>query len=227
MPRHGPPGQGPDGLRKCENPYIAGSMTPFLRHAAFVLIGLLMAACRKGENDPLLSLNTRKARLAGEWVVTTGKATLNYRLRASDGTLFIYNESYTFADNGLRLNTNASSAPVTMVGTYLLELSIKKDGAFTLQETLFGNKFKATGTWAFCNGVGEGRKKESVFFNITSSEFGSSPKHIFNRHAATFAYDITELRNKKIVLHSAGKVFMNDVGEYVTCSTEFEFVPSS
>jgi hypothetical protein len=39
------------------------------------LIGLtlIVGACRKGENDPLLSLKSRQARLAGEWVVSSSE----------------------------------------------------------------------------------------------------------------------------------------------------------
>ena len=36
----------------------------------FALLSVTILACKKGENDPFLSLSSRKARLAGEWKLT-------------------------------------------------------------------------------------------------------------------------------------------------------------
>ena len=45
-----------------------------------LLILALVAAftsCKKGENDPFLSLKSRKGRLAGDWIVKSATYTLN------------------------------------------------------------------------------------------------------------------------------------------------------
>ena len=45
--------------------------------AAMVLVANL-SSCKKGENDPFLSLKSRKARLCGEWTVTKSEGTSSY-----------------------------------------------------------------------------------------------------------------------------------------------------
>lgn len=54
----------------------------------FILLGILgllvsHIGCKKGENDPTLSLRSRKARLVGKWVFEEGSMTLNQNSRYS------------------------------------------------------------------------------------------------------------------------------------------------
>lgn len=49
--------------------------------AASILMG-----CKKGENDPLISLKTRKSRLSGEWKVSFAEYSINDSTYSYDGT---------------------------------------------------------------------------------------------------------------------------------------------
>jgi hypothetical protein len=63
--------------------------TRFYYLLVFGLLFLFPAACKKGENDPLISLRTRKDRVAGDWRLTGGSATRKV-IRYKDP--FIYNQ---------------------------------------------------------------------------------------------------------------------------------------
>lgn len=183
---------------------------------AFILIAglvLCFAGCKKGEDDPAVSLRTRKARLAGEWRLISGKAS-----RTAEG----YNESFTFDGSSMKVNVT-SYYPVVYTGKYSLGLTIKKDGSFTFKENFAGGILDGKGVWNFNTGVGEDKKKEAVIFTIDKVDHGYTADNMFNRYSVNFIYKIKELRNKKLVIYSAGKVYVDTKGNYVTLSTEYVF----
>ncbi len=149
-------------------------------------------ACKKGENDPTLSLKSRKVRLAGEWTVAaemtdkttittnTSGATTSTSNTTSDGATFTekYSQTGSFAYSTVTNGTVTSS-------TY----SIKKDGTWSSKEVIKENSSTTTtsagtspvqslnivttteksGTWQFTGknkGIDE-KKKESVIFSTT------------------------------------------------------------
>src|SRR6185436_4431068 len=82
----------------------------------FVLTMLVFFfGCKKGEEDPRISLRTRKARLAGEWRLKNGSASY---------TIDNYNENYLFDGTRLRMTTTQLGPPVYYTGTYILNLDI-------------------------------------------------------------------------------------------------------
>lgn len=60
-------------------------------HKILILIGMMgllfsLIGCKKGENDPTLSLRSRKARLVGKWVLEEGNMTLNENYKATQSS---------------------------------------------------------------------------------------------------------------------------------------------
>lgn len=186
---------------------------PFL----IVLAGLFFTGCKKGEDDPSVSLRTRKNRLTGEWRMISG--------RAAYTAANMYNETYTFDGTKLRLNITSPGNPVVYLGSYILNLTIRKDGTFSVNEILGNLVFNAEGTWNFNTGVGEEKKKENAVFFVDQVNKGYTfGYHLFNRSATNFVYKIKELRNKKLVIYSAGKLYSHANGLYVDYSTEYTFI---
>jgi len=178
----------------------------------FALITVfLVAGCKKGEEDPSISLRSRAKRLEGDWRLVSGNASYT-----TDG----YNETYVFTGTKVKLTTTLYY-PVE--GIYLLGLKIKKAGTFTLKEYLLGAKLEASGTWNFNTGVGETKKKEEVIFTIDDVQMGYTGYNIFNRNSTHFVYKIKELRDKKLVINSAGKIYSESKGRYATFSTDYIF----
>jgi hypothetical protein len=175
---------------------------------------LFLSTCKKGVDDPKFSFRTRKARLAGEWRMVSGKASY---------TEPFYNESYTFDGSNFNENYTSGSSPIVYVGKYSLNLNINKDGSFLFKEAFVNSRFEGGGTWNFNSGNGKAKSKESVAFLIDEVNQGYTNSHFFNRLKASFVYKIKELRNKKLVINSSGKIYSDSKGEYATFSSEYTF----
>ncbi|MGD1846584.1 MAG: hypothetical protein ACFB10_14445 [Salibacteraceae bacterium] len=152
---------------------------------ALLALALLQTGCRKGEDDPFLSLRSRKARLVADWnldswsesypVMYSG-VVYPHEIQLNSNEL---SEQYPF-----RFATNPDSV-VTFNYTGVLndtKFEIKEDGRFQFQvvyvqsgSTPDGSSFTRTrnfsvsGTWSFLDGVGEFRNKERVQFQIENS----------------------------------------------------------
>lgn len=114
-------------------------------------------ACKKGENDPAISLKSRKSRLVGE-------------LKLASGTVTIINAGTTTT-----ITFNGSTATISPGGTvsYTETYTINKDGSW--EATIFedGDTRKWVGQWYFmsANKDKEMKDKECVGFVITQQTF--------------------------------------------------------
>lgn len=181
----------------------------------FIFFIFLFSECKKGEEDPSISLRTRKNRLTGDWRLIKGSASYT-----TDG----YNESYTFDGSSFVL-FQSYSFPYYYYGKYSLNLKIEKDGSFTFNENHASVILEASGEWNFNTGVGEKKKKEEVTFLIDDVKKGyTNGNNFFNRGATHFVYKITELRNKQLTISTSGKVYTDNKGKYSTFSTNYTFI---
>jgi hypothetical protein len=188
-------------------------MKHILLGSTALLLLLTFTTCKKGPDDPFISLRSRTARLAGEWQLQSGTA--SYTSHNS------VNESFTF--DGVQLHANITAQNVIYIGSYILNLSILKNGTFTMNELIAGNTLNAQGTWSFNSGIGDDKKKEDVAFFIDKVNKGTTAdEHLFNRSNTQFFYKLTELRNKKLVMQSVGKVYTGN--DYYDFTTEYTFI---
>jgi hypothetical protein len=140
-----------------------------------------MLSCKKGEDDPLFSLRSRKARVTGDWKMTSGSST-----SASD-------PSKVTTYNGTTATEGKDTYPFTF------KISFKKDGSFSYEVLTDNYHMSCKGTWDFTTGIGEYKNKEQLFLTITSrSDTYESITYSGTGEHETF--DIKELRNKKMVL---------------------------
>jgi hypothetical protein len=185
--------------------------------SVFTFISLLSVTnCKKGEDDPLVSLRSRKERLVGDWRLQSGTATY---------TQDTYRESYIFDGSNVTLYVAAPSYAAGYKGKYFLNLNISKDGKFIFKELLSNVVLEASGTWNFNVGVGKEKKKEDILFYIDKVIAGyTNGNNLFNRTNTSFVYKIKELRNKKMVITSTGKIYSDSRGKYTTLSNEYIFI---
>ena len=179
-----------------------------------LIISFIFASCKKGEDDPIISLRSRTTRLTGEWRLVSGTAAY---------TTTGYNETYSI--DGTNVTETITSSKYYYTGKYILNLTILKDGTFCFKEFLAGATLEASGTWNFNNGIGEDKKKEDVIFLIDNVKTGYTYGYnLFNRGCTNFVYKIRELRNDRLVIHSSGKLYSDSRGRYETMSTEYVFI---
>ncbi|MBK9478404.1 MAG: hypothetical protein IPN99_06110 [Bacteroidetes bacterium] len=144
----------------------------------------VLPACKKGEEDPFLSLRSRKSRVAGEWTVesreekvTTSKVSPSVNSTSTETTTIngsTYTYNYTSGSNTTTINGT--------VGTY--KVTFEKDGAwkstyeyttvftfgtspFTTVETTL-TKIESSGIWNFLGKVGDAKNKENLSVSTTS-----------------------------------------------------------
>ncbi|MFN4235607.1 MAG: hypothetical protein ACK4IK_12460 [Bacteroidia bacterium] len=122
--------------------------------AVAALVAPTLESCKKGENDPGLSLRSRKGRVAGEWTVksweykststsnttetqTTSPSSLsdgtdtyssnNTETVSFDGTNFKHSETWSYTNNNVTTTNDT-----TYTGTGEIKYTFEKDGTFSM-----------------------------------------------------------------------------------------------
>jgi hypothetical protein len=143
-----------------------------------IILGVIMvlpffSGCKKGEQDPFLSLRSRDGRLIKEWKLTKMEGTrLYHQLVPKDST---NTTNYSF-DGTTRTKTVTSSGTsnatvTTMTGAY--DMTINEDGSIAINEvmTTSGTSSVTTtltsqGTWVWVTG---NKKKDHLQLSLGGS----------------------------------------------------------
>ena len=139
---------------------------------AFTAISL---SCKKGENDPFLSLKSRDSRITGIWELTnldyTETDTYSY-----DGTTVTTTSTETYDGS---LLTMVSDGDVDTY-SYTYTLTIEKDGTYNVYIILDGYRNEKTGNWWWLD---DKKRKTRIAFD---DDLGS--------------FEIDRLTNKELIL---------------------------
>jgi hypothetical protein len=149
-------------------------------------------SCKKGENDPTISLRSRKARLVGEWTLSEG----SYTYTEPGGSA-----SYVF--NGSTKVTTISGFP-SVSQIYTQKVTIEKDGSYKIELNNDGNFSTEEGGWFFGdkNKELDLKNKEIVCFSGKKYTSGSD----FTEYTGLWAisspsvWKIDQLKNKEIII---------------------------
>lgn len=168
---------------------------------AFVITGtILFDGClKKGEDDPFLSLRSRKARVVGDWEVVSYKYTDTYNSYSNPSQ----NNIYTYTMNGSTYTSvstypNNPSNNYTSSGTETIDWTFEKDGTYKQTNTQDGQMYTSEGTWNFTSGVGELKNKSQI--TIYGQKYtGTGYSSTYTGNYVDMAYDLKELKNKKMV----------------------------
>jgi hypothetical protein len=169
--------------------------------AALTIAALSFESCKKGENDPFLSLHTRKTRVSGSWTVKKGEGT---RTSGSSTTTWTYDGATYTETQGSTSNSIAET--VTM--------NFEKDGTFKIVDTYtnasvnYTETYTTTGTWNFTAGVGEDKNKDNIVLRTLSytdaqtigSTSTTSTSTYTGDSAPSAIYYLDELKNKEMII---------------------------
>lgn len=172
---------------------------------------LLLDSCKKGENDPFLSLKSRKARVVGEWTVTASSQT---DVNDSGSSSTTTTTTYDGTTETTTVGSNSSTRTVTF--TY----NFKKDGTFTYVETETGEVLSTPytdvtttdGNWNFTGRIGEDKNKESIVLYITSMKndftMSGNTNSSTNTYTGTDRFSVVmkldRLSNKEMIVLTKG-----------------------
>ena len=168
---------------------------------AVLLLFFITPSCKKGEEDPAMSLLSRKARLSGEWKLSsinskeendspslvfnttiegTGEQiTVSKELHYDDGSTLTGTETQTINEYSLKINKDGSWE------RYIdYDFVSKGSTEIEISEVTGGTKVITKGTWAFAGKTkGSYKNKERLILTVTEDEVrnkerleGAAPK---------------------------------------------------
>jgi hypothetical protein len=142
---------------------------------------LVTPSCKKGENDPALSLSSRTGRIAGEWTLASASWTSSYTYEWG-GEDYKDTDTYTYDGTTMTVAskteniTTSTSVETTSSYTYSQSSTFEKDGAYSTTTTADGNTSTAEGFWYFAgkSKTADLKKKEAVIVSYNSETWGGN-----------------------------------------------------
>lgn len=166
-----------------------------------IVLALSCIGCKKGEEDPTISLRSRKTRICKEWRVSEGTSKY-YQLSPSNTNSGIstYNELYTTSDV-----TIAISNGYTGKGRYTYTFEIKEDGTYNIYKNIElddGNNIVETerGAWYFLTKNKDLKTKTFEIIAFQPTRYNTMGLSVSMISSNPVLYRIIELRNDKLHL---------------------------
>lgn len=112
-----------------------------------VLLAPVLEGCKKGDEDPGLSLRSRKGRIAGEWNVSNYDETTTFTQNSStfigpstnssssNGTIKLTYDGENFTTENITNSSTGGSTSVKSIAKGDFKYAFEKDGTFTLTQT--------------------------------------------------------------------------------------------
>jgi len=177
-------------------------------HIILILTGMLLptlflvTGCKKGENDPMLTLRTRKARLTGDWLLKSGDMLYKTNLYTRADTFSndtLYSKVITGGNTSLTVFAHRETQSFFRDGSY--EVNIQKSYIGGTQQTI-----KQKGHWQFIAKTRLGKLKHREALMITVTEYGEQGPGTCNCTRTETQplygdiYLIDQLKNSEIIL---------------------------
>lgn len=165
--------------------------------SAIILASIALDSCKKGEDDPTISFKSRKGRVAGDWKVTAMTSTNSWTSSGVTSTTVYTSNGTTFTET-----TTVTGFPSsTTTGVETAEYTFEKDGTYKYNGNNDGDIETGSGTWNFTDGVGDMKKKSQItmYEQAFTTTSGSGSSQSWTGNYVDYAYDLKELRSKKMV----------------------------
>ncbi len=155
-----------------------------------IVIGF--TSCKKGEDDPFLSLKSRDSRLKGEWVMKSASITDTYSASGLSSTS-------TTTYNGTQMTETVATGSDTWAYTY--NITIEKDGTCKMVEVDDGSTTNYEGTWVWShkNKSNETKNKEIINFTYTKETYNSST-YQYTGISVDESWQIQKLASKELIV---------------------------
>ncbi|MBL0047444.1 MAG: hypothetical protein IPP32_05010 [Bacteroidetes bacterium] len=186
-------------------------------------VAAVMPSCKKGEDDPFLSLRSRKGRVAGDWTVESKIDTRTDLTTGSTTTITINGSDYTRTSNGTFSSTTKGTIGAF---TYTFEKDGKWNSVYELTTvntsgsggsattTTTTKHVESSGIWNFLGKIGEAKNKENMSVSKTleitrtttkvenpivgTSTGESTQTDTFGENESVEIWKLTQLKNKEL-----------------------------
>ena len=195
------------------------------------VICLSLASCKKGDGDPFISFRSRKARLTGNWKVSSLKSTFKYNNKTTETTFDGTKKKVVYTVIDTTIADSVYNIVTTTVYTGETITDYNKDGSYyyleNFQNIATGNvvTIEATGNWYFMgeNSEANYKNKELLAMQVKNYAYnpflGSDYNTIFQGANTLNVYEIYELKNKEIIL----KVNKTETIDFIKYTTVMEY----
>jgi hypothetical protein len=186
--------------------------------ATVALVMPVFNGCKKGENDPAISLRSRKSRITGEWKVSKMEETQTTTPSCSG--CYGSTDKTTF-DGTSKTVVSTSAAPGSTASTWVYTVSaatltIDKEGTYTYTWTEVLTSVDGTpvtgatpstyteeGVWNFSGGAGDTKSKSELVMASTKRTWttgGVSSTSTTTGNTTGSISTIDQLKNKEMIL---------------------------
>lgn len=189
------------------------------------LFTITVVSCKKGENDPFLSLLTRKQRLEGNWKIVKEESKQTITNNAVGDTSIVINSIY---DGTKQITTTTYTAldvdySYSVIDTiyYVEEIKFDKDGSYTktFEMSDLTNSTFTDGNWIFLgeSEANELKNKEAILLTTTKFTQTNGTNTSIESYTDTDGdtYVINQLKNTELIL-TVDKSSRSDDGMHLT-----------
>jgi len=174
-----------------------------LRFAIVLFVSVIaFSGCKKGDDDPFISLRSRTARLAGDWKLSgmdyTSTSTSTY-----SGTSYTTTTKVTYSGTVKTSTSTTSGQSNTTTTVYTETLTIEKDGTFSGTVIDDGDASTYAGNWMWVkkNKSQDLKNKEAVIMTMTNyTGDGDSDTYSGKSNSPSDMWVIKKLANKELVI---------------------------
>ena len=139
--------------------------------AMIALAVLPFQACKKGPDDPVISLRSRTARLTGVWKLTKDESTTTIFRNGSLESTIVSSFDGAFRTVVTNKNNGSGSPEITTEKqAYSATWSINKDHTLKMESIQDGETYIREGTWVWLDGNGKDVKNKEVVKFLISKE---------------------------------------------------------
>ncbi len=129
-----------------------------------------ITSCKKGENDPFVSLKSRKARVVGEWTVNSSELTRTWQESNQQGG---GTETYKYDGTTETVYIQNNGSSISETNKYTLDYTFEKDGSYKQVHTNTEDNSVTTitGNWSFLGKSKEAdlKNKEAIILTVSST----------------------------------------------------------
>jgi hypothetical protein len=165
-----------------------------------LFIASFLVSCKKGEEDPKLSLRTRKNRVVGKWRLASGKS--SYFTKGANGNIN-YSEGFGFTATNYTYTVPSPSGTGTLAyaGTHYINMNLDKNGDVMFTEIFDGIADVRKGSWNFNAGVGNEKAKEEIILHFQTKE-NHNGTYFYSGNQKDMTYTLVGLRNKSMKIRA-------------------------
>lgn len=160
----------------------------------FILTMPIINSCKKGADDPFISLRSREGRLKGEWNLTSGTANI------VDGTSTTIK---TFDGSLVTITTDGQSATYT----HTEKLEFLKDNVYKSTKLNDNNTEIVDGYWAFMDSYGDMSDNQCVVIKASSVFSGGSYHSYTGDEMPMSIINLKKLSNSELITEISGTAF--------------------